>query len=162
MVVAATRSVAILASPEEATQRWGEAVAAHERWGHRIELAHTLRARAEYFLALGSEAELAAATDDLERAAHLFTQSGAPAMALWCASLDNSARSEEQRRLASPAVELTNREREIVDLLRMGATNKEVAHKLGVSVKTVEAHLRNLFRRNGVRNRAELVGRLRR
>ena len=163
LVVPALRSAALLAEPDAAPALWDEAVAAHERWGHRIELAHTLRARAEFRLGQpsASAADLSGAADDLERAVHLFTQAGARATADWCVSLESSAHAAEHRRLTVPQIELTGREAEIADLLRMGATNKEIARKLGVSVKTVEAHLRNLFRRNGVRNRAELVGRLR-
>ena len=163
LVVPAVRAAALLADPELAPTLWNEAVTAHERWGHRVELAHTLRARAEFLLR--QQSTVAAgdlhAADDLERAIHLFTQAGAKAMAERCVALGNAVGADEQRRLTMPKIELTGREAEIADLLRLGATNKEIAMKLGVSVKTVEAHLRNLFRRNGVRNRAELVGRLR-
>jgi DNA-binding CsgD family transcriptional regulator len=161
LVVPASRSIAMLAGTDEAPQRWDEAVVAHERWGHRVELAHTLRTRAEWRLEKGSEIDVALAGEDGQRAVHLFTQAGAQAMAEWCVALESDAQRREQLSVATPAIELTGREREIVDLLRVGATNKEIARKLGLSVKTVEAHLRNLFRRNGVRNRAELVGRLR-
>jgi two-component system nitrate/nitrite response regulator NarL len=42
---------------------------------------------------------------------------------------------------------LTVREHEIVTLLRDGATNKEIATALNVSVSTVKAHLTNVFRK---------------
>ena len=42
---------------------------------------------------------------------------------------------------------LTVREHEIVNLLRDGATNKEIATALNVSVSTVKAHLTNVFRK---------------
>ncbi|GLZ77597.1 hypothetical protein Afil01_24040 [Actinorhabdospora filicis] len=45
----------------------------------------------------------------------------------------------------------------IVELVRTGATNREIAAELNVSVKTVEARLTGLYRRYGVRNRVELV-----
>jgi DNA-binding NarL/FixJ family response regulator len=41
---------------------------------------------------------------------------------------------------AGPAAQLSRREREIVQLLAEGRTNKEVAATLGISVKTVETH----------------------
>jgi DNA-binding CsgD family transcriptional regulator/tetratricopeptide (TPR) repeat protein len=150
LVVPATRVAAMLAAPDEAAACWEEAVEAHERWGHRIELAHTLRARAEWHLGRGLADDSASPANDLERAVHLFRQAGANAMAAWCRELQNGQLLPDRRRPVTPTIEVTSREREIVDLLRVG-----------LSVKTVEAHLRNLFRRNDVRNRAELVGRLR-
>lgn len=44
-----------------------------------------------------------------------------------------------------PASRLTPREREIVQLLCEGATNKEVGAKLGISVKTIETHRANVM-----------------
>jgi DNA-binding NarL/FixJ family response regulator len=52
---------------------------------------------------------------------------------------------------------LTEREREIRDLLRAGLSNKEIAQKLYLSVRTVEAHLRNVYAKLGVRSRLEAV-----
>ena len=55
---------------------------------------------------------------------------------------------------ASP---LTNRESQIVALLAQGATVKEVAGNLDLSVKTVEAHKFNLMRKLGIHSKAELI-----
>src|SRR5262249_32844907 len=52
---------------------------------------------------------------------------------------------------------LTPREEEIVKLLAEGLSVKESAQKLGVSVKTVEAHKFNLMRKLGIHNKAQLV-----
>jgi DNA-binding NarL/FixJ family response regulator len=56
---------------------------------------------------------------------------------------------------------LSDREREIADLVASGATNPEIARKLFLSRKTVERHVSNILAKLGVRNRAELAGRLR-
>src|SRR6185503_9026270 len=45
-----------------------------------------------------------------------------------------------------PPVALTAREREIIQLLAEGQSNKEVAAMLGISVKTIEAHRANVMR----------------
>ncbi|MGH2897024.1 MAG: response regulator transcription factor, partial [Solirubrobacteraceae bacterium] len=45
--------------------------------------------------------------------------------------------------LARPA--LTNREREVADLVAAGDTNRQLARTLGISEKTVEVHLRNIM-----------------
>lgn len=52
---------------------------------------------------------------------------------------------------------LTEREREVVELLAQGLTNKDVAQRLFLSVRTVEAHLRSSYAKLGVRSRTEAV-----
>jgi DNA-binding NarL/FixJ family response regulator len=52
---------------------------------------------------------------------------------------------------------LTEREREILDLLIAGLPNKEIAQRLYLSVRTVEVHLRNVYSKLGVRSRLEAV-----
>ena len=52
---------------------------------------------------------------------------------------------------------LTAREREISDLVAAGRTNREVADQLVLSTRTIEAHLRNIYGKLGVRSRVELV-----
>lgn len=57
------------------------------------------------------------------------------------------------------AAGLTEREREVLELLAAGATNPEIADRLFLSRKTVERHVSNVLAKVGVRNRAELAGR---
>ena len=63
-------------------------------------------------------------------------------------------------RRAAAGAPLTQREDEIARLVAEGATNREIAHLLFLSPKTVERHVSNVFRKVGVRNRAELASRL--
>ena len=56
-----------------------------------------------------------------------------------------------------PAKALTNREREVLQLLAEGKTMKEVAAVLGVSTKTVEFHKYNITSKLGLRTTAELT-----
>jgi two-component system response regulator NreC len=53
--------------------------------------------------------------------------------------------------------ELTPRERDIVQLIALGHTNREIADRLVLSVRTVETHRARIQQRLGVSSRAELV-----
>lgn len=66
-------------------------------------------------------------------------------------------RAPRQHRPGAPASVLTDRERELVALVRSGASNPEIAGAVFLSRKTVERHLSNAMAKLGVRNRAELV-----
>ena len=55
--------------------------------------------------------------------------------------------------------ELTPAELEVASLVSEGKRNKEIAAALWMSEKTVEAHLSRIYRKLGVRNRAELAAR---
>jgi DNA-binding NarL/FixJ family response regulator len=52
---------------------------------------------------------------------------------------------------------VTAREREIIQLLAEGRSNKEAASTLGISVKTIEAHRANIMRKLRLRSVSELV-----
>ena len=52
---------------------------------------------------------------------------------------------------------LTNREREVLDQVVEGHTNKEVALEMGISPRTVEVHRSAVMKKLGARNTAELV-----
>jgi DNA-binding NarL/FixJ family response regulator len=52
---------------------------------------------------------------------------------------------------------VTARERELIQLLAEGKSNKEAASTLGISVKTIEAHRANIMRKLRLRSISELV-----
>jgi DNA-binding CsgD family transcriptional regulator len=126
-----------------------EAVAASAAYAVRLDLGRSL-------LALGSVQRRArkkqAARSTLGRALEIFEQLGA---SLW---------SERSRRelgriggRSAPRGELSATEAEIVELVVAGHSNKEVAHALHLSPKTVEWNLSKIYRRTGVHSRTELV-----
>jgi DNA-binding NarL/FixJ family response regulator len=55
------------------------------------------------------------------------------------------------------AVHITDRELEILELIVQEYTNQEIAEKLYISSRTVDAHRRNLLQKTGARNTAGLV-----
>jgi DNA-binding NarL/FixJ family response regulator len=69
-------------------------------------------------------------------------------------------RSPLTRRALSPADvkwDLTRRESEVLDLLRTGASDKEIAKALGVSRSTASKHVENILKKMKVSNRTAAV-----
>ena len=63
------------------------------------------------------------------------------------------ARTLLPRTTPSPAEGLSDREKEVLLLVARGLANKQIGHALGISERTVKAHLGNIFRRIGVGDR---------
>lgn len=61
----------------------------------------------------------------------------------------------ESRRIRRETVPLTDREREVLGLVRDGLANKQIARRLGISERTVKAHLTSVFQRLGVSDRTQ-------
>lgn len=55
------------------------------------------------------------------------------------------------------STDLTERETEIISLICEEMTNREISKKLSISVRTVDAHRRNLLQKTGAKNTAGLV-----
>jgi DNA-binding NarL/FixJ family response regulator len=53
------------------------------------------------------------------------------------------------------AATLTSREAEVLELVRTGLANKQIARRLGISERTVKAHLTSVFQRIGVADRTQ-------
>ncbi len=63
------------------------------------------------------------------------------------------------RQTEGPATPLSPREREVLELIGGGATNREIAERLFLSPHTIKDHTTALYRKLGVRNRAEAAKR---
>lgn len=62
--------------------------------------------------------------------------------------------------LLLPGQDLTTREKEIISLLLEGFTNKVIAEKLYISENTLKTHLKNIYRKYGVKQKRELLSRM--
>jgi DNA-binding NarL/FixJ family response regulator len=60
-------------------------------------------------------------------------------------------------RTALPPDPLSRRERQVLQLIAEGKSTRQIAHLLGVSVKTAESHRTNIMRKLGIRQTAGLV-----
>ena len=67
------------------------------------------------------------------------------------------ARPADKRREALASDSLTERELEVLRLAAQGMSNREMAHALVLSIRTVQAHLTNIFNKMGVGSRTEAV-----
>ncbi|AEV16230.1 Transcriptional regulator, LuxR [Thermus sp. CCB_US3_UF1] len=92
---------------------------------------------------------------------YLYPEQG---LAMLVRALQAVARGEvwaERKVVASlvgePLPTLTPREKEVAALAAIGLSNEEIAQELGISVKTVKAHLTAVFQKLGVRKRTQLA-----
>ena len=100
-----------------------------------------------YILKDDADRILIAAVDALRRHKPYFSTRVSPAT-------DSAASSEPPK---SSRSRLTPREREILQLLAEGKSNKEIASLLGISVNTAEAHRANIMLKLGFHSITELV-----
>ena len=72
---------------------------------------------------------------------------------------DARLRAQRQRRAEREArlAHLTPREREVLDLIVAGDTNKEIAAQLGIGLRTVEMHRQQVMRKLGARSAVDLM-----
>ena len=93
---------------------------------------------------------------DRERASAMLEAAVRAATELGMQPLERRARDALASLKAGPGP-LTSRELEIAALVAEGMTNKEVATRLRVSVRTAENHLLNVMNKLGLDNRAQVA-----
>ena len=126
-------------------------------------------------LAAGDGAALAAVSEDFERMGDLVAAVDAAAHAAMAyrgqglrgSGLGCSARAEALAQRcgartpalgqASERLPLTDREREIVMLIGAGLSNRDIAARLTISVRTVEGHIHNAMAKTGTASREDLA-----
>jgi DNA-binding NarL/FixJ family response regulator len=63
----------------------------------------------------------------------------------------------EGKKIGKPSAALTERESDVLRLIASGYSNKEIAARLDLSVKTIEAHKANAMRKLGLTGRIDIV-----
>jgi DNA-binding CsgD family transcriptional regulator len=128
-----------------------DALAFCRRSGYRPELAWTCYEYARALLDVGRG-------DDRKRAAILLEESHDLSLQLGMRPLVNAISGFRRRyglRLDRKPVGLTNRELEVLGLLSLGKTNKEIADALCISTNTVAVHVVHVLSKTGSSNRTE-------
>jgi DNA-binding CsgD family transcriptional regulator len=132
----------------EAVTQLGESQLALER----------ARALADLGAALRRLGRRAAAREPLRESADLAQRCGAEQLATRALAEAKLAGARPRRTALHGLEALTPRERETAQLAASGMSNKEIADKLFVTVKTVEWHLKHTYRKLGLGSRRDLRG----
>ena len=149
----AARSRALTSTGPPAEEHYREAV---ERLRGCRMAAHLARTHLVYGEWLRREGRRQDAREQLRTAHDMLSGMGAEAFAARAAR-ELSATGEHPRTRSVQATDaLTSQELHIARLVATGATSREVGAQLFLSPRTIEAHLRNIFRKLGITSRRQL------
>ncbi len=143
-------------SPAEMVDAWRAVTDRFAHLGHRFETARSQARLVTALHAAGQEKEAAAVRAEAEAAALLF---GAHPLLRELGSPPATG-SDPTSRHAQP---LTARELEVLRLVAVGRSNREIADQLYISPKTASVHVSNILSKLGARSRTEaaaIAGRL--
>jgi DNA-binding CsgD family transcriptional regulator len=134
-----------------------ESVASLARSPARVEHAHALY---ELGRALGEVGRQAEARPLLHESYRVAGGCGARPLADRCAAEIKRVGGRRPRALLAGTAALTAQERRIAERAVAGATNREIAEELFLTLRTVEAHLTGVYRKLGISGRAQLAAHL--
>ena len=149
----AARSQALTSAGPAAEKHYREAI---EQLGRSRMGGYLARTHLVYGEWLRREGRRRDARDQLRTAYELLTDMGADAFAARAARELRATGEHPRARTARPTDELTTQELHVARLVATGATSREVGAQLFLSPRTVEAHLRSIFRKLGITSRREL------
>jgi DNA-binding CsgD family transcriptional regulator len=66
-------------------------------------------------------------------------------------------KTEEEMAVFFKKYNISNREKEVVNLVLKGKSNKQIEDELFISLKTVTSHIYNIYKKLGVKNRVEMI-----
>ena len=147
------RSRALTSTGPAADEHYREAVERLESCRFSTHLARTHLVYGEWLRREGRRQD---ARDQLRTAHAMLSGMGAEAFAARAARELSATGEHPRTRSAPPTGVLTAQELHIARLVATGATSREVGATLFLSPRTIEAHLRNIFRKLGITSRRQL------
>lgn len=103
-----------------------------------------------YILKNSDKSELIEAITTILDGRHYFSQDATQSVMM------DLVKETPKKQSADPA-QITDREREVLELIVKEHTNQQIAEELYISIRTVDAHRRNLLQKTGAKNTAGLV-----
>ncbi len=149
----AARSRALMSQGDVAEEHYVQAIEHLRNCRMATYLARTHLVYGEWLRREGRRQD---AREQLRTAHVLLSDMGAKAFAARAARELRATGEHPRRRTAQPADALTPHELQIARLVATGATSREVAAQLFLSPRTIEAHLRSIFRKLGITSRRQL------
>lgn len=149
----AARSRALTSTGPDAEEHYREAIERLHDCRMTVYLARTHLVYGEW---LRREGRRQAAREQLRTAHQLLSDMGAKAFAARAARELGATGEHPRKRTAPPTDTLTAHELHIARLVATGATSREVGAQLFLSTRTIEAHLRNIFRKLDITSRRQL------
>ncbi len=149
----AARSRALTSTGPDAEEMYREAIKRLQNCRMGAFLARTHLVFGEWLRREGRRHD---AREQLRTAHALLTDMGAELFATRAARELRATGENARKRTAQPTDALTAQELTIARLVATGATSREVGAQLFLSPRTIEAHLRNIFRKLGITSRRQL------
>ncbi|WP_240670567.1 ATP-binding protein [Actinoplanes solisilvae] len=149
----AARSQALISTGPGAEKHYREAI----EWLQACRMAgHLARTHLVYGEWLRREGRRLDAREQLRTAHELLSNMGLEGFAARAARELRATGEYPRKRTAATADALTAHELHVARLVATGATSQEVGAQLFLSPRTIEAHLRNIFRKLGITSRRQL------
>ncbi|MCP9273593.1 ATP-binding protein [Mycolicibacterium arenosum] len=149
----AARSRALTSTGVEAEGHYRESITRLQHCRMDAFLARTHLVFGEWLRREGRRTD---AREQLRTAHALLADMGAEAFAARAARELRATGERARKRTSRPSDALTAQELTIARLVATGATSREVGQQLFLSPRTIEAHLRNIFRKLGITSRRQL------
>jgi DNA-binding CsgD family transcriptional regulator len=153
----ALRATAAASTGQRRVKLLREAVEALEASPSRLERAHALLELGGALREAGSRAQ---AREPLRAALDLAFRCGARGVERRAREELVAAGARPRRAALTGRDALTPSERRVAEMAASGMANRDIAQALFVTGKTVEVHLSSVYRKLGLRSRAELAGAL--